>query len=67
MKRFKTIDLFINIILIIGSAVYCLIKQDGTFFYGYFIVGGWQVISMIVHAYNKCFIYKGAAGIPTIG
>lgn len=59
MKQFKTIDLFISIILITGFAIYWLIKRDESFFIGYFVVGGWQVISMLVHVYNKCFIHKG--------
>lgn len=58
MKKFKTIDLFINISLIIGFAVYWLINQDDSFFLAYFIVGAWQVISMLFHSYNKCFTYK---------
>ena len=58
MKQFKTIDLFISLALIIGFTIYWLIKQDKSFFTGYFVVGGWQVTSMIVHVLNKCFTYK---------
>jgi hypothetical protein len=32
--------------------------MDNTFLLGYFIVGGWQVISMLIHVYNKSFIQK---------
>ena len=37
--------------LIAGFVIASLIRQDFEFtIYGYFIVGGWQVISMLVHA-----------------
>lgn len=58
MKKFKKIDLFINITLIIVFTVYWIIKQDSSFFLAYFVVGGWQVISMLIHVFNKCFTYK---------
>jgi hypothetical protein len=58
MKQFKTIDLFVNIILIISFSIYWLIKQDESWITAYFVVGGWQVLSMLYHAYNKCFTYK---------
>ncbi len=58
MKKYKTIDLFINIALIICFAVYWLIQQDDSFFLAYFVVGGWQVISMIFHTWHKCFTHK---------
>ncbi|MEP7144535.1 MAG: hypothetical protein ABI707_16735 [Ferruginibacter sp.] len=61
MKQFKIIDLFINIALVSGFSVYCLIKQNGSFITGYFVVGGWQVISMLIHVYNKCFTYKSGS------
>lgn len=57
MKQFKTIDLFVSIALILGFAIYWLVKP-GSFFVAYFVVGSWQVISMLVHAFNKCFTYK---------
>ncbi len=60
MKKFKQVDLLINIILISGFLIVSLIKQDMTFMTGYFVVGGWQVISMIVHAWNHWFTHKGA-------
>jgi len=59
MKRFKTLDLFINIALITGFSIYCLISWDNSILIAYFVVGAWQVISMIIHVYNRCFTYKG--------
>ena len=61
MRNFKTTDLFISIALIVGFTIYCLIKQDESILIAYFVVGGWQVISMLVHAYNKWFSGKGSA------
>ena len=52
MKQFKHIDLWLSIILIVGFAIISLIRFDQTFIYGYFFVGGWQVISMMVHGFN---------------
>ena len=60
MKKFKQIDYWISILLIIGFAVAGLINQDATFLIGYFVVGGWQVISMTFHAINKWFTEKGS-------
>lgn len=58
MKRFKIFDLILNILLIISSCVYALFEQEKGFILAYFIVGGWQVISMIIHAWNSCLTYK---------
>ena len=60
MKKFKTIDLWVSIILIIGFTIVSLIRYDGTFMVGYFVVGGWQLVSMIVHVVKKWFIKKSA-------
>lgn len=59
MKKFKTIDLFISIALIAGFTVASLVSLDYTFLIGYFVVGAWQLISMGVHIYNRCFTIKG--------
>jgi len=61
MKRLKTFDLLINITLIAGFSIYCLFKQDSSYLLAYFVVGAWQVISMIFHAYNRIFTYKGGS------
>ncbi len=50
MKKFKKIDAWVSAVLIIGFAVPSFINQDATFIIGYFVVGGWQVISMLLHA-----------------
>jgi len=58
MKRLKTFDLLISITLIAGFAIYCLIKQDGSYLLAFFVVGAWQVTSMLFHAVNRIFTYK---------
>ncbi|CAN5713052.1 hypothetical protein BH11BAC3_BH11BAC3_43260 [soil metagenome] len=58
MKKFKTIDLTINVALIIGSVIFGLINRGESFIGGYFVVGIWQVISMVIHAWNKWFTGK---------
>ncbi|MEP7255608.1 MAG: hypothetical protein ABI666_07510 [Ferruginibacter sp.] len=61
MKKFKTIDMWISIALITGFGIASIINHDYTFIIGYFAVGGWQVISMIVHAVDKWFTEKRGA------
>ncbi len=60
MKKFKQMDAWISIILIIVFTMLSLIRLDDTFLIGYFVVGGWQVISMIIHAVNGWFCEKGS-------
>jgi Na+/proline symporter len=54
MKLFKIADLSISICLIIGFSVASILNID-ILFYGLFITGGWQVISMLVHILNGWF------------
>lgn len=58
MKTFKKTDLLINIILI---AFFILTIPFNWAIYGYFIVGAWQCISMVVHFVNKWFVEDGSA------
>lgn len=63
MKQFKTIDFWINTVLIIASVIICIIKKvtspiDESVLLSYFIIGGWQVISMVIHVYNHWFTKK---------
>lgn len=61
MKKLKTFDLLINITLIAGFAIYCLVKKDDGYLLAYFVVGSWQAISMMFHAYNRIFTFKGGS------
>lgn len=57
MRKFKLIDVWINIILILSSIFIApFITHDLEIIYCYFIVGGWQIISMTIHYLNKWFI-----------
>lgn len=47
--------MWISIGLITGFTIASFMKQGDTFLVGYFVVGGWQVISMIAHALMRCF------------
>lgn len=60
MKDFKTIDFIIQVFLVIYLTITSMVNMDRTFIYGYFIVGGWQVISMIVHQINKWYTNQGS-------
>lgn len=55
MKKFKLIDTWVSIILIISSFLYALIAQNLNSIIGYFVVGGWQIISLAVHAWKGWF------------
>ncbi len=55
MKRFKTVDCWGSIALLITFLVYSLIRLDETFLYGYFVIGAWQCSSMIVHIWKRWF------------
>jgi hypothetical protein len=59
MKQFKTIDFWVSSLLIAIFTIASIFKGNETFMYGYFIVGGWQIISMIIHIAARCFTYKG--------
>ena len=61
MKKFKQIDVWISISLISIFTALGFVRLDYTFFVGYFVVGGWQVISMLVHIAQKWFTDKGGA------
>lgn len=61
MKTFKLCDTWISTGLIIIFTLYGLGTGDARFLTGYFVVGGWHIISMLVHQYQHCFTYKGGA------
>ena len=50
MKLFKQIDIILQSVLIAGSIIYALAAGDERFIYPYFVVGGWQVTSFLLHA-----------------
>ncbi len=62
MKTFKLIDFWVSVGLIIVFTVLSLFKQDNTFMTGYFVVGGWQVTSMLTHVFTGTFT-NGARSI----
>jgi len=66
MKQFKLIDFWVSTGLIVAFIIIAILQGtedflSNGFLTGYFVVGGWQVISMLIHAYNHCFTYKGGA------
>ncbi|MBS1495261.1 MAG: hypothetical protein JSU03_01415 [Bacteroidetes bacterium] len=63
MKNFKFFDTWMSIILITVFLIASVINMDETFIYGYFVVGGWQIISMVIHAINGWFTAKGSIRI----
>ncbi len=61
MKSFKIADFWISAFLLPAFVIFGFISMNGKFFTGYFVVGGWQVVSMIVHFLNGWFTEKGEA------
>ena len=59
MKKFKQIDFLISCLLIVSSIVWAFVTLDYRFLVGYFVVGGWQLISMLVHVFMDWFSEKG--------
>jgi len=55
MQNFKPLDCLIQVLLLVGSLVYSLFfKNFGDLFLAsYFVVGGWQMISVLVHALSS--------------
>jgi hypothetical protein len=63
MKEFKQIDFWISVGLIISFTIITICEQDfafrfnisgrNSFITGYYIVGFWQVLSMLVHVCNQ--------------
>ncbi len=60
MKKFKQIDFWTSVTLISFFFSYGFIKQDDSAFIGYFVVGGWQIISMLLHLFKKRFTHAGS-------
>jgi hypothetical protein len=56
---FKRIDLYGQLALIIGFIIAQIIHGDGIFMIGYIVVGGWQVLSMLIHFSKHWFTGKG--------
>src|SRR5687768_5438895 len=48
MKKFKRIDVLLQFILIPLAVIYALLNMQNIF-PSYFVVGGWQVISALIH------------------
>jgi hypothetical protein len=50
MKTFKLLDFWIQVILIAGSIVICIFFPSPVRFFGsYYLVGGWQLTSCLIH------------------
>ena len=66
MKTFKIIDLWVSTGLIISFTIITILEGfedflSNHFLTGYFVVGAWQGISMLAHAFTKCFTHKWSA------
>jgi len=57
MKSYKLIDFWIQVILISGSLLCCLLDPS-YLLYAYFLVGGWQLLGCLLHAIYKQHYYE---------
>lgn len=55
MKTYKTIDFYGSLILMISAVIFAGIAGTDFFLVGYFVVGAWQLISVLIHAVNGWF------------
>lgn len=58
MEKFKRVDCWVSIFLLVSCALFVLLSMDNwgsALIVSYFIVGGWQVLSMTVHAVTGYF------------
>jgi hypothetical protein len=53
MKKLKEIDVGIQVSLIVAAFLYGFIVADYRFIFGYFAVGGWQLLSCFFHATTR--------------
>ncbi|QEC68533.1 hypothetical protein FRZ67_14920 [Panacibacter ginsenosidivorans] len=60
MKNFKQFDCWLQLLPIIVCTM-LIVTGTMDFYYGYFIIGGRQFISMLVHEFTESFTYKGSA------
>lgn len=61
MKKFKMMDTWISCSLILVGSIVSLVKLDNSFLMTYWVVGGWQMISMLVHATKGWFTHLKTA------
>jgi hypothetical protein len=54
MKQFKQIDFGLQVALYVGFFIASLIKRDNIFA-GYFCIGAWQLLSMLIHLVKSWF------------
>ena len=61
MRTLKKVDLFVQVVLILGFAITTVSQNSNAFILGYFVVGAWQGASMVVHTLKSWHTRKGSA------
>lgn len=59
MKSFKLLDFWISCGIIFCFTVLSFGLSGIYYFFGCFVIGCWQMFSMLVHGFNRCFTIKG--------
>ncbi|MDB5191566.1 MAG: hypothetical protein JWQ96_1129 [Segetibacter sp.] len=60
MKTWKIIDLIAQVLMIVGFVIAAIAGNSNAYISGYFIVGAWQLTSMLIHNHNKWHTRKGS-------
>ncbi|WP_207495477.1 hypothetical protein [Aridibaculum aurantiacum] len=58
MKKIKQIDMIVQLVLVVAFAMAALLDKGKTIIIGYFIVGSWQLASMLVHHVKDWHMHK---------
>jgi hypothetical protein len=60
VKKLKLLDAWIHMLLIISLLISCIVKPFiETLAMAYFIIGCWEVCSMVIHEWNSWFTFSG--------
>ncbi|TAD91367.1 MAG: hypothetical protein EAY75_03645 [Bacteroidetes bacterium] len=59
MYTFKKIDAYVQLALVVGSLVLLTVNGFRHFYLGYFVIGGWQMLSLLGHAWGSKHLFMG--------
>ena len=61
MRKFKVYDIAIQAITLLSTLAWAIISDQWLIvMMGYFIIGGWQLVSMVVHTVDGRYLRGGA-------
>jgi hypothetical protein len=57
MKLFKSLDVGVQLLIMVAAIPFCIFASGDTFIYPYFILGGWQLLSCFIHMVLPGYYY----------